>query len=341
MSSLIETKTYNIAEFLRWHSSNELNLSPKFQRNSVWNDQAKSYLIDTILRGLPIPAIFIRQSVDVKVSKVFKEVIDGQQRLRAIIDFYNNVFVVKGPYAQKEVGKKFFSEFSDESKEAFLSYEIAVQIVKTKDDWLVYDMFARLNTNNMVLNRQELRNSKYWGLFKALIYELGRKSKERFMQWGIYSDKEFTRMKDYELINSLVIYLLDGIKSETPKIIDNYYKKYDDVFNESDEVQEEFFRILAVIDSVYEYGYQLTAFKKPRYFYSLFVCIGEHLRQGHSINNNIFIPRLSRLETMLGGDNRDELDENTLKIKLLHQIRTTSLKERGERIKLITEQVFE
>jgi len=206
MDTLFDTKKYNISEFVKWHSSGELNISPKFQRNNVWNNQARSYLIDTILRGLPIPPIFLRQTVDVEINKIFREVIDGQQRLRAIIDYYNDKFPVRGPYADKSISGKRYSELDPDFKESFLEYEIASQIVKTKSDSIVYDMFARLNTNNVVLNSQEIRNAKFWGLFKGFVYELGRLIKDKAIEWKMFSDRDFSRMRDYELINSLVIY---------------------------------------------------------------------------------------------------------------------------------------
>ena len=53
-----------------------------------------------------------------------------------------------------------------------LDYEILAEVVTEKDESSIYDMFARLNSNNYVLNRQEIRNSKYWGDFKVFIYRL-------------------------------------------------------------------------------------------------------------------------------------------------------------------------
>ena len=60
-----DSRTYSINDFLEWHDKGQLVLSPKFQRRSVWTDNAKSYLIDTIVRGKPIPKVFIRQSINV------------------------------------------------------------------------------------------------------------------------------------------------------------------------------------------------------------------------------------------------------------------------------------
>lgn len=51
------SKIVQISDIVQWSEKGELELSPKYQRNNVWNDKAKAYLIDTIIRGLPIPPI--------------------------------------------------------------------------------------------------------------------------------------------------------------------------------------------------------------------------------------------------------------------------------------------
>ena len=66
-------KIIQINDILQWYDNGELELSPKYQRNSVWNEKAKSYLIDTILRGLPIPPIFMRQAIDVATKKLIEK----------------------------------------------------------------------------------------------------------------------------------------------------------------------------------------------------------------------------------------------------------------------------
>lgn len=339
MSKIFETKTYNISEFTKWQSSGELDLSPKFQRNNVWNDQARSYLIDSILRGLPIPPVFLRQIVDAKINKIFREVIDGQQRLRTIIDYYNDVFSIRGPFTDKTTNGKKYSELPDELKESFLEYEIATQIVKSKSDAVIYDMFARLNTNNVVLNGQEIRNAKFWGLFKGLVYEIGRLLKEYAIEWKIFSDKDFTRMRDYELINSLVIYLIDGIRSETPKIIDSYYKKFDAEFESADKIKIRFFEIIDAIKEIYKKGYVLSFFNRPRYFYTLFVCFDKALKD-NNVDYERIVENISKLEAALEADTDGEELKDSPRIKLLHLQRTTSIKERTERVDLVYRNVF-
>jgi hypothetical protein len=338
MGDTFDTKTYNISEITKWYNESELNLSPKFQRNSVWNDQAKSYLIDTILRGLPIPPIFIRQSIDVKINKIFREIIDGQQRLRTIIDYFNDNFVLKGPFTDKNVKGKKFSELNDELKEHFLEYEIAAQIIKEKDDAKIYDMFARLNTNNYVLNRQEIRNAKYWGLFKEFIYELGRVTRQDFIDWDLFSDKDFSRMRDFELINSLIIFLIDGIKDETPQMIDSYYEKYDKEFDNINIYYAAFLENINIIKSIYN-DYTLSVFNRPRYFYTLFVCI-DMARKKNIVNMKNLITNISELELQIGKSNSEIKNKSLFRIKELHLIRTTNIKERNERVNLVYDYLF-
>jgi uncharacterized protein with ParB-like and HNH nuclease domain len=83
------TKTqYKIGDFLGWMRAGSLVLSPKFQRRPVWTSIAKSFLIDTILKGYPIPIIFLRErKTDLKSLEHKREVVDGQQRIRTVLSF--------------------------------------------------------------------------------------------------------------------------------------------------------------------------------------------------------------------------------------------------------------
>ncbi len=59
----------------------KINLQPQYQRTGVWSDKNNQLLIDTILRGYDIPKIYLTDSKD---DNFEQEVIDGQQRLKAI-----------------------------------------------------------------------------------------------------------------------------------------------------------------------------------------------------------------------------------------------------------------
>ena len=99
---------YTPTDFLEWRQSRTLVITPKFQRRGVWKTPARSFFIDTLLRGMPVPPIYLRlvQSSDTK--KQIREVIDGQQRLHAVLDYVDGKFRLSrtliAPWASKFFG---------------------------------------------------------------------------------------------------------------------------------------------------------------------------------------------------------------------------------------------
>lgn len=83
----IAKTVYKVSDFLSWQRTNALALSPSFQRRSVWPRAAKSFLIDTVVRGLPMPIIILREQTNLETLEPLREVVDGQQRLRTMISF--------------------------------------------------------------------------------------------------------------------------------------------------------------------------------------------------------------------------------------------------------------
>ena len=138
-------RAFSISDLYDWYnqSPTQLVLNPKFQRRAVWSPQSKSYLINTILLGLPLPIFFLRQNTDPKTKKTVREVVDGQQRLRAIFDFIDNGFQLRKAQ-NEEYGGRYFSELPPEVQSEFLSYELTVNVLVDLDDKDVLDIFARL-----------------------------------------------------------------------------------------------------------------------------------------------------------------------------------------------------
>lgn len=85
------SKEVDLEVILNRIHQNELNLQPSFQRGEVWSLVKQKRLIDSILRGWKIPPIHV-----IETSCFKEEVLDGQQRLVAIKDFYNNKFSIDG-----------------------------------------------------------------------------------------------------------------------------------------------------------------------------------------------------------------------------------------------------
>ncbi len=362
MSEIKDTKAYSINDILNWNDNNELLLSPKYQRNQVWNQNAKSYLIDTIIRGYPIPQIFLRQTIDINTRQTFREIIDGQQRTRTIIEFTQNLFPILKSH-NKDYGGYYYDDLVDEMKEQILNYNISVEIIKIKDDARIYEMFARLNTNNMALNKQELRNAQYWGEFKVFVYRKSSEFKNLFIENKIFKDKDLMRMLDVEFINSLVIHLMEGITTDSTKKTDTYYKKYDKEIYNIDDIESKLNRILEIIEIILDDNlFTSKIFLRKSYFYTLFCVLNHQLF--HSLDDDIntnpiydntqidmniksLIHKLSFFESEMNSivydldDGSDPNSQKYINFEKYHRTRTTSKAERKERIKILSDFISE
>jgi uncharacterized protein with ParB-like and HNH nuclease domain len=83
----VSLTTRDVATLLQLEKAGQLKLQPEFQRERIWPKAAKSYFIDSILNGRPIPPIYIQRTIAVQTGRSEFAIIDGQQRIRAIQEF--------------------------------------------------------------------------------------------------------------------------------------------------------------------------------------------------------------------------------------------------------------
>ena len=271
-----ETRVYSINDFLEWDVRGELEISPKFQRRPVWSPQAKSYLIDTILRGIPLPKIFIRAKTNPRTRKTVREIVDGQQRIRTILSFINDGFRISKVH-NEEYGGMTYSELPENVQSDFLKYRLSVDLLQDLEDQKVLEIFARLNTYSVSLNKQELYNSKYFGYFKQLVYSLGGEYLTFWVESGILTDRKIARMAEAELVADLLIAALDGFQSR--KNAEKYYKKYDNSFESRLVIRSNFCTVMDLIGNLLGDTLRETSFKTSPNFYGLFVAL-YHMNYG-------------------------------------------------------------
>jgi len=220
MPSILEQ--FRISQFIEWDDQKTLILNPEFQRGSVWSPAAKTFLIDTILRELPVPKVYLRTVVHPTTKKSIREVVDGQQRLRTILEFARDGFALS-KRAEEFVGKK-YSTLTEEQQHTFLSYPIAVDQLMNASTDDVLEVFARLNSYTVVLNPPEKRHGKYQGEFKWAVRNASRAWASFWEEFRVLSTKERVRMMDDSLTAEMVGVLIDGVKDGGQPKIDVLYK---------------------------------------------------------------------------------------------------------------------
>lgn len=197
----IEKGRMSLYEIKRRQERRDIQLDPEFQRENVWNPRQKSELMESILMGIPIPVFYFFESKDAKI-----QVVDGRQRISAVIDFMNDKFKLSSLKIIKSIEGKKFSELEAIKQRKIEDYQIDTYIIQPPTpEKIKFDIFDRVNRGGTRLNNQEMRNALYQGESTKLINKLSKL--EIFKKATDYSIKS-NHMKDrYIILRFIGFYL--------------------------------------------------------------------------------------------------------------------------------------
>lgn len=125
---------------------------PDWQREKVWPTEKKQNLIDSILRGWKLPKFYFLQ-----LSEQEFEVVDGQQRLTAIFEFFENELELSKQSA-KEFRGSYYRDLSSQVADRFDDFEIEFDLIEDADERELKEFFQRLQ-EGLPLTSSEKLNS--------------------------------------------------------------------------------------------------------------------------------------------------------------------------------------
>ncbi len=176
-----------------------INTNPDFQRPAVWTTAQKQLLIDTILRGYDVPKLYWRRIQNSSPERY--DVVDGQQRLRAVWSFYGGEFSLPkdaDPISCMAIANCKYDDLPDELRIQLDTYSLDIIILDDTDDEEVREMFLRLQ-NGTSLKAQEKRNA-YPGNMRDFIRTL--------TQHPIFKSVGFNNTRfDYDLVAAQLVCL--------------------------------------------------------------------------------------------------------------------------------------
>ena len=153
-----------------------IKLDPDFQRHTVWSQKQKSELIESILMGIPLPLIYVKED-----DKGVYIIVDGRQRLTTLFQFMTHEFPLEKLSVLKNLNGAYFSE-TTENETKFDKHLTQAQQSKIEDcpltlhvikpptqDRVTFDLFDRVNRGGTRLNNQEMRNAIYQGAATKLL----------------------------------------------------------------------------------------------------------------------------------------------------------------------------
>lgn len=278
------SSNHPISDLRDWNNDKKLEIRPDFQRREVWSKAAKIMLIDTIIRNIPMPKLYIETLVNNRGT--YRIVIDGQQRITAILGYLNDEYAMPTSYtfSQEWRGKK-FSEVTPEMQNIFLNYQLNINNLVNPTEEEVRDLYSRVNKYTVQLNKQELRRADYPGNFINLAEKLVRLN--FFDEARIFSAAMTRRMKDVEFIEELMMILLEGMQDKKKKI-DDFCERYKHM-DKKEEFEKDFKAIISDISLLFtdEKGRMYisnTRFNQLTDFYTIFAVIAKLKADGKIID---------------------------------------------------------
>lgn len=181
-----------------------VNLRPEYQRRARWTNKQKSLLIESFVLNIPVPPIFLFEGDFARY-----EVMDGQQRLLAIKEFFSNQFPLSSLSILAPLNGLTYDGLPPRSKRTIERASLSAIVLLKESRSTLRDsttsrvlelrkfVFERLNTGGKQLNAQEIRNAVYSGPFNDLVIELTR-HKDFTSAWGIPAYSKMYSESDYE-----------------------------------------------------------------------------------------------------------------------------------------------
>ena len=200
-----------LSQLIQLYEASRINLSPHYQRNSIWSLSSQQKLISTIQSGNPIPSFFVRT-----MPHATFEMVDGQQRSRSIIGYWSGEFADKGRL-RLSPAMKADPRFA-EAIESFKSYRISVTLLdQSFTDKETEDFYVLVNSSGMRLNRPELFKAEYYSTrFLKLATELA--GSPVFETLSLFSDSSSERMNDIDFVSELLAFLEYGFTDKKEKV---------------------------------------------------------------------------------------------------------------------------
>lgn len=124
-----------------------LDLNPPYQRGSVWGVERKRNLIRSLLMGLPIGAVFLNSRNIMEPDRV----VDGKQRIEAILDFLSNGLAVPAEWfvpdelVSDTFAMAYFSDLTLPAQRRFRSATVATYQTKLRTEAEERELFLLIN----------------------------------------------------------------------------------------------------------------------------------------------------------------------------------------------------
>jgi hypothetical protein len=296
-----------IADYCQAMDRGEIVVNRDYQRSDkVWPAAARSYLIETIILGYPLPKLSLHQVTDIKSKKTIKEIVDGQQRSSTILAFYSNNLRLGAKLETEALAGRTFEELEGEDQHRFLDCSLSFDLLVSATREEVHEAFRRINSYTIPLNAEEHRHAIFQGPFKWFVHRITKQFYASFVEMGLFSEKQLVRMNDTKLLSEVCHAYAYGIKTTNKSALDRLYDDRDETFPEEKEWET---RLIGALDQLRDLtALHHTAFMRPHLAYSLILALS-HVRRPVSTLKSLVQPPFPKVDPALALTNLTTLSE--------------------------------
>lgn len=140
---------------------------PSYQREFVWDIKRQSRFIESVLLGVPLTPFLVSEDDENRL-----EIIDGSQRIRTLIAFYENKLRLRKLEKLKIINSSKFKDLPRKSQNYFKNRDFKIIITDESEMEIKQDIFNRINTGSEKLTDSEIRKGSYAGEFYDMILNL-------------------------------------------------------------------------------------------------------------------------------------------------------------------------
>lgn len=204
----LSIRSETIQRIYNFYKNELLFVNRRYQRKLIWTIEEKKKFIDSLIKGFPVPLILLAES-RYEDRHVF-EIIDGMQRLNAIISFIEGDFDHEGYYFDLETmveSKSILDEGLLNQKEPKLdrkvceilsSYVLPLSVYAFGEEQKIDEIFIRINSYGKHLSRQELRSAGTLGVFTDLVRNIASEIRTDVTPGNILN---LSKMKEISITN--------------------------------------------------------------------------------------------------------------------------------------------
>lgn len=318
--------TITVDQLCLMHRARQINLTPGFQRNTVWTLSDRQRLIESIVNGYPLPSIFLYKRQEEGSARSIHDVIDGKQRIETLFMFMGEPGFGKDRFEVRlDLGDGFrsWSWKSIQRKHPRLANSLlnfTLQRIEVSGEFArIVDLFVRINSTGKKLTSGEKRHARFYqSAFLRQAEKLTTKHESFLRENKVLTTGQLDRMKGHELMAELLMSIRKGgpinKKSALDKAIGNESVNAAALQKSVVELNRTFALIKRIFPKLKE-----TRFSNISDFYTLFMVLWELDREGFVLNNKtrneMAFGLLRRLSNGVGS-----LYENTRKAQPLKEV---------------------